>query len=98
MIADSLNILVAVRDGASVSGTNDGDGSAGASSAAFPFVILSRVGEIERRVFVKGGFCLVMLFYVVVYFGISFALSGRDGCRRVVHVTLHARTTTIMIA
>ena len=40
MIADSLDVLVAVRDGASVLGANESDGSAGAGSAACPFIIL----------------------------------------------------------
>ena len=45
MVADSLNVFVAVRDGASVSRINGSDGFAGAGGAASPFGVLSRVGE-----------------------------------------------------
>lgn len=78
MIADSLNILVAVRDGASVSGTNFSGGSARADSAASTFGILRRVGEVHGRVLIKGGFRFVMFFFVSVYFRVPFAFHEMD--------------------
>lgn len=89
---------MAAREGASVLGANESDGSAGAGSAACPFVFLSGLREVHRRVFVKSGFRSVMLFCILVYFGMSFALCGRDGCWRIVQVALHARATPVMIA
>ena len=97
MIADSLYIFAAVCDGASVPGFDHRDGSAGAGAAAVPFIILSRIGVVHRRVLVKSRRRVVILFCIVVYFRESFAFLAGDGCRRVVYVALYAGTTTVMI-
>ena len=98
MIADSLDVFAAVCDGASVFRINIRDGSARTGEAAATLIVLSRIGVVLRRVFVKSGFRLVMPFSIAVYFRISLALFAGSGCWRVLHVALYAGATTFMIA
>lgn len=97
MVADSLDVFASVRDGASVSRINDSDRSARTGGAPSPSGVLSRVGEIHGRVFVKGGSRGVLTFSIIELFRIPSAPSARGGCWRVVHVALHARATTVMM-
>jgi hypothetical protein len=98
MVADSLDIFLAVRNGASVLRTNFSDGSARAGEAALPFAVLSRVRKVHRGVFVKGaGRCIVTL-VVAILVGISFAIfvGVRHWCDA--EVAFHAGVTTIVTA
>ncbi len=74
VVAEPVNLLVAIHDGASVSRTNPGNASAGALLADLPFGVLFRVGIVLRRVFKELSVGLVMPFSVFVLFGISFAM------------------------
>ena len=96
VVADPVNLLVAIHDGASVSRTNPGNASAGALSADLPFGVLFRVGIVLRRVFKKLSFGLVMPFSVFVSFGISFATLK---CWwRSSQMAFHTRVSTFVVA
>lgn len=96
VVADSVNSLVVVYDGTSVSRANVGYGSAEALSANFTFGVLFRVGVVHRRVFPKSFIGFVMLFSILVPFGISFA--AFDGWWRSSKMALHARVATYVMA
>ena len=82
MIADPSNVFMSVRDGASVPGTDKIDNSAGAGHVANSLIVLGRIGEVHRRIFVKGGFHLVRISNVFVLLGVSFAPRSGEGCWR----------------
>lgn len=97
MIADALNVLVAVCDSASILGTDPTFSPAGAGGAATPLVVLSRILVVHCRVLVKGRVRFVRFVYIFVQLWISLTLWGGKRCWRDVHVALHAGATTVVI-
>lgn len=76
MIADALNVLVAVCDSASILGTDPTFSPAGAGGAATPLVVLSRILVVHCRVLVKGRVRFVRFVYIFVQLWISLTLWG----------------------